>query len=108
MGASTFENIGFGSDVKDAFYNAKEEARSRNGHQEGYSGDVQTKSEFVLLDVGRKNQRTVINEYIDSTSSDDPAGAIVLKGEAAKLAKERLGFKNKRGKVVLFVGWGRS
>jgi hypothetical protein len=111
MGASTFTDMSFGKTVEEAFQNAKDDARQYRGHQEGYSGDIQTKHSFRIIEIGRKDRKTVVNELLESgeiSEKDGPAGAIILKGEDAKKFRECTGKVGKKGVVVLFFGWARS
>ena len=54
MGATHFERFGFGKTIKEAFVMTKEEATDELGHQDGYSGDLNTKAawEQVLVPKG--------------------------------------------------------
>jgi len=54
MGATHFERSGFDKTIKEAFIMAKEEATDELGHQDGYSGDLNTKAawEQVLVPKG--------------------------------------------------------
>ena len=54
MGATSFERRGFGKTIKEAFVMAKEEATDELGHQDGYSGDLNSKHtwEQVLVPKG--------------------------------------------------------
>lgn len=51
MGATNFQRYGFGKTIKEAFVMAKEEATNEPGHQDGYSGDLNSKNawEQVLI-----------------------------------------------------------
>ena len=49
MGASNFIDEATGNTAQKAYDNAREEARDRNGHQDGYSGDIQTTSGFKMV-----------------------------------------------------------
>jgi hypothetical protein len=48
MGATDFTLYRPGSDLQTVFRAAKEEARAEHGHQQGYSGDIQTKAVVAL------------------------------------------------------------
>jgi len=54
MGASHFQRHGFGKTIKEAFIMAEEEATDEFGHQDGYSGDLNSKHawEEVLVPKG--------------------------------------------------------
>lgn len=113
MGGSTFQVTSFGRTVHYAFENAKMYARHYNGHQEGYSGDIQTKTRYVMIiPMGRKIdtviEETLMDEKSEVSDKDGPAGAIILKGAAAKKYREENGLVGKHGEVVLFFGWARS
>jgi hypothetical protein len=66
MGASFFESIGWvsqqkgheysGSDIRPAFERAVKEADEYYGHQEGYSGNINSKNGFCMGGVMTRNQ----------------------------------------------------
>jgi hypothetical protein len=49
MGATDFYTTAKGKTAEIAYRRANDEARSYSGHQEGYSGDIQTTSGFRLM-----------------------------------------------------------
>ena len=49
MGAHDFTTSAKGRTAEIAYRRANDDARAYNGHQEGYSGDIQTTSGFRLL-----------------------------------------------------------
>ena len=114
MGACSFTVIVFGQDIEDAFRNAQDQARSENGHRQGYSGDIQTKHNWVDVteQVGMYQMYEKIGCLISQDPKfmdrDGPAGAVVLSGKRAKEWREKYGMTGKRGKVVCFFGMARS
>ena len=48
MGACEYGTYGFGKTADEAYRSACDEARRENGHQEGYSGDIQTSCGFKM------------------------------------------------------------
>ena len=54
MGACNFDNlVVIKGTARDAYREANEEMNDYNGHQEGYSGDIQTTSGFFKYEAGR-------------------------------------------------------
>tara|TARA_R110000851_G_scaffold254823_1_gene407429 strand:- start:466 stop:783 length:318 start_codon:yes stop_codon:yes gene_type:complete len=49
MGSTTFIEIGIGASARQAYSDARERANDENGHQQGYSGDIQTSDGFKML-----------------------------------------------------------
>lgn len=47
MGACNFTTLEPGTNLQTCFRNAQDAARAERGHQEGYSGDIQTKTSVV-------------------------------------------------------------
>jgi len=71
MGACDYQTTSHGKTPADAYRNACDEARDINGHQEGYSGDIQTSSGYreYALPKGINAQRmlgwvSLINEAV--------------------------------------------
>lgn len=79
MGSCPFETIGYGSDAKAAYNNALEEALAENGHQDGYSGDIQTTEGFSMVEVPEgRSVEEMVEETIDDYSKWGPCGCIQL------------------------------
>jgi len=52
MGACMFHTTGYGKTVREAYNDARDEASFENGHQDGYSGDIQTCHDgYALVDL---------------------------------------------------------
>jgi hypothetical protein len=117
MGACTFRDIQIvKGDVREAYRAANKEARDYNGHQEGYSGDIQTTWGFNLLTekaprFGTKAFNAWEGEVIDDEKYGVEkwglAGAVEIKGAKLKELKERRGLKGRKGlRAFYFFGWG--
>ena len=46
MGAQPFQTVGRGKNAQEAYRDANDDASAENGHQDGYSGDIQTCAGF--------------------------------------------------------------
>lgn len=101
MGAHNFYDEATGKTAKEAYRNAKDEANARNGHQEGYSGDIQTTSGFRMVTL---KEGQSFNELEDEVLDDprfDKRGdcACLEKGEAPS---------GSGNKLYAFFGWAAS
>lgn len=114
MGAQTFFTHAFGTDVEDAFESARDEAQSRYGHQDGYSGHINMKRSVTLIPDGEhkgRQKRKFAGDLIDDQderidSKRGPAGAIDISGtKRARKYRERNNLSGKHGSVYLFFGW---
>jgi hypothetical protein len=109
MGAQNFETTAFGKTIEEAYIHACNEASFENGHQEGYSGDIQTTRGFIVINTNGRKVYNVINDILDDEDSKiqkwGPCGAIVLKGKEAKEYRENHHRVGKKGVVVTFFGW---
>ncbi len=105
MGGCTFITYGIGNDVREAFQMAKDRANDENGHQEGYSGDIQTVSDFVEVPMCGRHPSKLIDAWISEHTRFDPCCAIELRGQSEKKAREEMGWKGRRGSVFMFGGW---
>ena len=79
MGSCEFQAIGFGNTAQEAYNDALEEARSINGHQDGYSADIQTTHGFTMVNL--EEGETVadkVSETIDDFEKWGPCGCIEL------------------------------
>jgi len=112
MGACTFHQLVVGrfKNVSDAYAKANEEAKDENGHQQGYSGDIQT-IDFPLFT--RKHPRFGTKAF-DKWEQDklDKLGkregiVIELTGAVLKRYKDNRGWKGCRNiRGYYFFGWG--
>lgn len=97
MGAQMFHTIGHGETAREAFREANADAASESGHQDGYSGDIQTCSGFK--EVSLKEGHTVDDAYEGICDNDSYNGKRFEKwGNCACFA---IG----NGKYE-FIGWG--
>jgi hypothetical protein len=80
MGSCLFQTVGHGETAQAAYSDALEEARAENGHQDGYSGDIQTTEGFKVVEI---NEGETINSKVDETMDNfskwGPCGCIQLK-----------------------------
>lgn len=96
MGASDFTTSRIKSkSVNEAHRIANEEAKDRNGHREGYSGDIQTTHGFVI--VAPKDGES-IDAMIDRIM-DDPGSTGIEKWKKA-------GAVQTAPDEWMFFGWG--
>jgi hypothetical protein len=51
MGACSFHRVAYGKDAAEAYNDAHLEAQSERGPQGGYSGDLNSKSGYLLVEV---------------------------------------------------------
>jgi hypothetical protein len=113
MGACFYSNLEVvKGDVNDAYNVAYEEARDCNGHQEGYSGDIQT-ANGLMKPKGKVPRfgTKAFQKWEDKTYETMDKGdciAIELKGAVLKRLKERRGLKARKGyRAFYFFGCGR-
>jgi hypothetical protein len=106
MGGCNFATTSFGKTVQDAYANACGDANARNGHQEGYSGDIQTTDGYVVIERRGRKLSTIEDLVLDNPrfSKRGPCAAIVLKGKDAKAYRVRHNLLRKKGVVVFFCG----
>lgn len=111
MGACEFSDIVvIKGTVREAYNDAVEEANAYNGHQDGYSGDIQTTHGFRTLHnhprYGTKAFWDWGNKKIDNMSKGDCI-AVEIKGAELKKLKGRR-WKGKRGvRAFYFFGLAR-
>jgi hypothetical protein len=65
MGANWFRTYGMGNSVRDAYNSAVEDANYEHGHQEGYSGEINSSAGFRDVTREFKASGKSLNEYID-------------------------------------------
>ncbi|MDO6431554.1 hypothetical protein Q4E93_13195 [Flavitalea sp. BT771] len=51
MGSTAFTRVAYGKNADEAYNAACEDAQSENGYQDGYSGDLNAKSGFLLVET---------------------------------------------------------
>ena len=79
MGACPFQTVGYGETAKEAYRNACEDANAENGHQDGYSGDIQTTQGFREVELTEgEDLRAKVEETIDDYDKHGPCGCIRL------------------------------
>jgi hypothetical protein len=111
MGAVVFEDLQVvKGDVRVAYRQAMEDARDYNGHQEGYSGDIQTCDGYREAKgnprYGTKAFHKWFDEQIDEMDKRE-CRYIEVTGAVATRLKQRHGFKGRKGiRVFYFFGWG--
>ena len=82
MGACSFSCMAEGSDAKEAFGKAVEDAQYENGHG-GYTGTIAEKGSFVMITCDDPNPHAFADKLVDQGDPriDDkwgPAGCISL------------------------------
>jgi hypothetical protein len=82
MGSQSFITYSRGKNLKDAYNRAVEAAEDEYGHQEGYSGAINSTTGFEdstkEFKASKKSLDTFINEQIDKLSKHDGARAICV------------------------------
>ena len=82
MGANFFKTYGTGKSVKDAYSAAVEDADERYGHQEGYSGEINSSSGFrdvtKEFKASGKSMSQFIEEQSDKLTKHQGAQAICI------------------------------
>lgn len=59
MGATNFFRAAYGNDPQEAYDKAYDQAESEKGHQDGYSGDLNSKDGFVVVKTPEDVKLTV-------------------------------------------------
>ena len=82
MGSQSFTTYSRGKDAKDAYNRAVEDAEDEYGHQEGYSGAINSSAGFRDITSEFKNSKKSMNQFIDEQmdklSKHDGARAICI------------------------------
>jgi hypothetical protein len=82
MGSSWFCNQSRGKTITEAYNNAVEDAADENGHQQGYSGDINSTHGFRDITkefkASKKSLNVFINEQEDRLTKHDDAQAICI------------------------------
>ena len=80
MGRESFYNKMEAASMSEAYRNACDEARDENGHQEGYSGDINATSGGYEDKTNHYNSSGLsLNDYIDKYKSDNTIGICLKK-----------------------------
>ena len=113
MGAQSFKTIQLvKGTVETAYRQANEEARNNNGHQDGYSGDIQTVSGYHKVRdyprFGSKKFTDWLDERVENLDKNHCEYIEITGSQLIKL-KETNGLKGKKGyRAFLFYGMGAS
>jgi len=111
MGAQEFSVYAVAKTPQDAFRKAQREADDYYGHREGYSGQINSKHEFVVVPYekykGREAEK-VAWELVEQNwrGLDDkwgPAGCIEIKTDKASRIKKSEGVSGKKGYKVYYL-----
>ncbi|OVE77553.1 hypothetical protein BVX99_02385 [bacterium F16] len=79
MGSCTFHTVAYGNTPQEAYQQAIEDANNQNGHQDGYSGDIQTTEWFEMVEPDKgQNVSDKVEETIDNYHKWGPCGCIML------------------------------
>jgi hypothetical protein len=65
MGSQSFTSYSWGRDAQDAYNKAVEAAEDEYGHQEGYSGAINSSHGFRDITKEFKNSKKSLNQFID-------------------------------------------
>jgi hypothetical protein len=107
MGAVDFSIIGFGKDVYEAYRTACEEAEEEYGHQEGYSGQINSTTSLLFDRTELRYGTKIYSKYIDKQLKDCPKRtcyAVEIKNKAAVDLKKKYGLTRSHKKVYHFFG----
>lgn len=112
MGACDFDNIEVvKGNSRDAYNQAVEEMNDYNGHQEGYSGDIQTSNGFSMAHVSPRYGTKAFDKWEQSKLEDMEKGdclCVEVVGTNLKKMKERRGLKGRKGyRAFYFFGVAR-
>jgi len=114
MGATIFSTtlVGKFKTSRDAYRKACQNANDYNGHQEGYSGDIQTTSgSFLYKNAPRYDTDKYwkwLDDMVEKNHQDGRGrcGAVEIKGSKLKELKNNNGLFGKQGvKAYHFFGW---
>ena len=97
-------------DVRDAYNEAYSDARDENGHQQGYSGDIQTCSGYSKAHGNPRYGTKAFSKWLDKqfeTLDKRDCKYIEIEGAVATRIKKRHGYKGRKGiRVFYFFGVG--
>ena len=111
MGAEIFSQLIVAKGTaRDAITKARQESNDYNGHQDGYSGDIQTCDEFTEAykhpRYGTKAFYAWEEKQLDNMDKRE-CKYVVINGAVGKRIKENYGYKGRKGLIVVyFFGWG--
>lgn len=97
MGATTFSRIAYGKNPDEAYSNAYNDAQSERGHQDGYSGDLNSKDGFVLVN---KPENVELSVWIKALREDNLPEALQMPSE--EFQKQQEIYDDKRGPALCF------
>lgn len=112
MGAETFFTtvVGRFKNANDAFKQAKIDAKDYNGHQGGYSGDIQTVYGFSLREDAPRYGTKAFDKWLDKRldrMDKRECECVEITGKLFSALKVRRGYKGCKGiKAYRFYGWG--
>tara|TARA_R110000796_G_scaffold1673_6_gene6987 strand:- start:218 stop:556 length:339 start_codon:yes stop_codon:yes gene_type:complete len=111
MGATNFSNqVVIKGTARDAFREANEEANDYNGHQDGYSGDIQTANGFRMRSEHPRYGTAAFDKWENKLLDDMDKGECIcveILGAPLKRIKGAR-WKGKRGvKGYYFFGMAR-
>ena len=111
MGACSFDNrVIIKGNANDAYYDAIHEMNAYNGHQDGYSGDIQTSEGFSMATNHPRFGTKAFYKWEENQLDDMGKGeckCVELKGAVLKRAKG-LSYKGRRGiRGFYFFGMAR-
>jgi anthranilate/para-aminobenzoate synthase component I len=111
MGATNYENLYIGKGTpSEAFRELVEDAREYEGHQEGYSGDIQTAYGFEMIDTKFQFSKKTFYDWVDKLQERMDKGDCycyeLTKHEVNRNKSKR--WKGKKGvRGYYFFGLGR-
>ena len=109
MGACDFSNLEVvKGDASDAYNEACEEMNAYNGHQEGYSGDIQTTHGFYMAKGNPRYGTKAFNKWEEKQLNEldkRECLCVEITGANLKRLKERRGLKGRKGyRAFYFFG----
>ena len=111
MGGCDFSNlVVIKGNASKAYSEACEEMNDYNGHQDGYSGDIQTTSGFSMRSDNPRYGTKAFNKWeekrLEKIYKRD-CECVEIKGAVLKRLKERNGYKGRKGiRAFYFYGVG--
>jgi len=117
MGATNFSTtiVGKFRTSRDAYREACREANDYNGHQDGYSGDIQTTSGSKLYKDAPRYGTTKYWKWVEEMTEKNhqdgrgQCGCVEIKGATFKEMKQQNGLFGKQGvKAYHFFGWWKE
>ena len=110
MGACTFSNLVVAKgNASVAYREICEEMNDYNGHQEGYSGDIQTTHGFRMRSDNPRYGTKAFDQWedkrLDKLNKRD-CECVEITGAVATRIKNKHGYKGRKGiRVFYFYGW---